>query len=87
MFNLHQISVVFQKLISNILHLLLSVDKMAQRVWLRVIACNSGTQMRVRDSSATRIFFLKNRMMQHRAQNITTKFWLHLSFRLAEKKY
>ena len=54
---------------------------------LRVIACNSGTQMRVRDSSATRIFFLKNRMMQHRAQNITTKFWLHLSFRLAEKKY
>ena len=24
---------------------------------LRVIACNSGTQMRVRDSSATRIFF------------------------------
>ena len=26
---------------------------------LRVIACNSGTQMRVRDSSATRIFFLK----------------------------
>ena len=41
--------------------------------------------MRVRDSSATRIFFLKNGMMQHRAQNITTKFWLHLSFRLAEK--
>ena len=26
---------------------------------LRVIACNSGTQMRVCDSSATRIFFLK----------------------------
>ena len=26
---------------------------------LRVIACNSGTQMRVRDSSATRIFFKK----------------------------
>ena len=25
--------------------------------FLRVIACNSGTQMRVRDSSATRIFF------------------------------
>ena len=24
--------------------------------YLRVIACNSGTQMRVRDSSATRIF-------------------------------
>ena len=41
---------------------------------LRVIACNSGTQMRVRDSSATPIFFLKNRMMQHRAQNITIKF-------------
>ena len=41
---------------------------------LRVIACNSGTQMRVRDSSATRIFFLKNGMMQHRAQNITIKF-------------
>ena len=30
--------------------------------------------MRVHDSSATRIFFLKNRMMQHRAQNITIKF-------------
>ena len=42
--------------------------------FLRVIVCNSGTQMRVRDSSATRIFFLKNRIMQHRAQNITTKF-------------
>ena len=41
---------------------------------LRVFACNSGTQMRVRDSSATRIFFKKNRMMQHRAQKITTKF-------------
>ena len=41
---------------------------------LRVIACNSGTQMRVRDSSATRIFFLEIRMMQHRAQNITIKF-------------
>ena len=39
-----------------------------------VIACNSGTEMRVRDSSATRIFFKKNRMMQHRAQKITTKF-------------
>ena len=26
-------------------------------ILLRVIACNSGTQMRVRDSSATRIFF------------------------------
>ena len=25
--------------------------------FLRVIACNSGTQMRVRDSNATRIFF------------------------------
>ena len=25
--------------------------------YLRVFACNSGTQMRVRDSSATRIFF------------------------------
>ena len=25
--------------------------------YLTVIACNSGTQMRVRDSSATRIFF------------------------------
>ena len=41
---------------------------------LRVIACNSGTQMRVRDSSATRIFFKKNRMMQHQAQKITPKF-------------
>ena len=41
---------------------------------LRVIACNSGTQMRVRDSSATPIFFKKNRMMQHWAQKITTKF-------------
>ena len=41
---------------------------------LRVIACNSGTQMRVRDSSPTQIFFLKNRMMQHRAQNIIIKF-------------
>ena len=55
--------------------------------FLTVIACNSGTQMRVRDSSATRIFFLKHRMMQHRAQNITIKFKLHLSFRLPEKKY
>ena len=27
------------------------------QVLLRVFACNSGTQMRVRDSSATRIFF------------------------------
>ena len=41
---------------------------------LRVIACNSGTQMRVRDSSATRIFFKKIRMMQHQAQKITPKF-------------
>ena len=41
---------------------------------LRVFACNSGTQMRVRDSSATRIFFKKNKRMQHRAQKITTKF-------------
>ena len=29
--------------------------------FLRVFACNSGTQMRVRDSSATRIFFKKKR--------------------------
>ena len=42
--------------------------------FLRVIACNSGTQMRVRDSSATRIFLKKIRMMQHRAQKITPKF-------------
>ena len=41
---------------------------------LRVIACNSGTQIRVRDSSATGIFFKKNNMMQHWAQKITTKF-------------
>ena len=42
--------------------------------YLRVIACNSGTQMRVRDSSATRIFFKKIRMMQHQAQKITPTF-------------
>ena len=41
---------------------------------LRVIACNSGTQMRVRDSSATRIFFKKIRMVQHQTQKITPKF-------------
>ena len=58
-----------------------------RQVILRVIACNSGTQMSVRDSSETQIFFLKNRMMQHRAQNITIKFKLHLPFRLPEKKY
>ena len=28
---------------------------------LRVIACNSGTQMRIRDSSATRIFLKKKK--------------------------
>ena len=43
-------------------------------MYLRVIACNSHTEMRVRDSRATRIFFLKNRMMQHPAQNITIQF-------------
>ena len=37
---------------------------------------NSGCLYRweSRDSSATRIFFLKNRMMQHRTQKLTTKF-------------
>ena len=34
-------------------------QKMLFMLLLRVIACNSGTQIRVRDSSATRIFFLK----------------------------
>ena len=41
---------------------------------LTVFVSTSGTQMRVRDSSATRIFFKKNRMMQHWAQKLTTKF-------------
>ena len=31
-------------------------------------------QWEYRDSSATRIFFKKNRMMQHRTQKLTTKF-------------
>ena len=31
-------------------------------------------QRESRDSSVTRIFFKKNRMMQHRAQKLTTKF-------------
>ena len=44
------------------------------KYYLRVIACNSGTQMRVRDSSATRIFFKKIKMMQPQAQKITPKF-------------
>ena len=37
---------------------------------------NSGClyQWESRDSSATRIFFKKNRMMQHRTQKLTTKF-------------
>ena len=42
--------------------------------FLRVIVTTSGTHMGVRDSSATRIFFKKNRMMQHWAQKLTTKF-------------
>ena len=53
---------------------------------LRVIVTTSGIQMTVRDSGATRIFFKKkNRMMQHWAQKLTTKFKLRFSFRLDEK--
>ena len=32
-------------------------------------------------------FSFKKKMMQHRAQILTTKFYLHLSFRWAEQKY
>ena len=53
---------------------MLHVCIMNLKAKLRVIACNSGTQMRVRDSSATRIFFKKIKMMQHRTQKITPKF-------------
>ena len=50
--------------------------KAISHLWrLTVIVTTSGTQMRVRDLSTTLIFFKKkNKMMQHRAQKLTTKF-------------
>ena len=40
----HTVSAILKEVVDN-------------KMMLRVIACNSGTEMRVRDSSATRIFF------------------------------
>ena len=51
---------------------------------LTVIVTTDGPEIRIADSSATRIFFTQ--MMQHLAHKLTTRFHFHLLFCVAEKK-